>query len=47
MEADKDGDGKLSFEEFALMVSNTVRIGAFNVVLRLCTPNVPARFGEP
>jgi serine/threonine-protein phosphatase 2B regulatory subunit len=25
MEADKDGDGKLSFEEFALMVSNTVR----------------------
>ncbi|KDQ65045.1 hypothetical protein JAAARDRAFT_28705 [Jaapia argillacea MUCL 33604] len=23
MEADKDGDGKLSFEEFALMVSNT------------------------
>ena len=25
MEADKDGDGKLNFEEFALMVSNTVR----------------------
>jgi len=25
MEADKDGDGKLSFDEFALMVSNTVR----------------------
>jgi serine/threonine-protein phosphatase 2B regulatory subunit len=25
MEADQDGDGKLSFEEFALMVSNTVR----------------------
>ena len=24
MEADKDGDGKLSFEEFANMVSNTV-----------------------
>jgi len=23
MEADKDGDGKLSFEEFAMMVSNT------------------------
>jgi hypothetical protein len=23
MEADRDGDGKLSFEEFALMVSNT------------------------
>ena len=25
MEADKDGDGKLSFEEFAQVVSNTVR----------------------
>ena len=25
MEADKDGDGKLSFEEFVQMVSNTVR----------------------
>lgn len=24
MEADKDGDGKLSFAEFAQMVSNTV-----------------------
>lgn len=24
MEADRDGDGKLSFEEFAMMVSNTV-----------------------
>ena len=24
-EADKDGDGKLSFEEFVQMVSNTVR----------------------
>ena len=24
MEADKDGDGKLSFEEFTMMVSNTV-----------------------
>ena len=47
MEADKDGDGKLSFEEFALMVSNTVRIGAFNVVLGLSTPSIPARFGEP
>jgi len=23
MEADKDGDGKLSFEEFTLMVANT------------------------
>lgn len=26
MEADKDGDGRLSFEEFAQMVSNTVRV---------------------
>lgn len=25
MEADQDGDGKLNFEEFAQMVSNTVR----------------------
>lgn len=24
MEADQDGDGKLSFEEFSLMVSSTV-----------------------
>jgi hypothetical protein len=28
MEADLDGDGKLSFEEFAQTVSNTVRICA-------------------
>ena len=47
MEADKDGDGKLSFEEFALMVSNTVRVTVFDVVPGLCTPNAPARFGEP
>lgn len=26
MEADRDGDGKLSFDEFATMVSNTVRL---------------------
>ena len=26
MEADLDGDGKLSFEEFSQMVANTVRI---------------------
>ncbi|KAJ4470052.1 calcium/calmodulin-dependent protein phosphatase [Lentinula lateritia] len=26
MEADKDGDGKLDFEEFAMMVSNTKRV---------------------
>lgn len=29
MEADKDGDGKLSFEEFTYMVANTVRPLAF------------------
>lgn len=29
MEADKDGDGKLSFEEFVQMVSNTVRLVTF------------------
>ena len=28
MEADKDGDGKLSFEEFTQMVSNTVRVSS-------------------
>ena len=28
MEADKDGDGKLSFDEFVMMVSNTVREGS-------------------
>ena len=35
MEADKDGDGKLSFEEFTQMVANTVR----GLTLRnLCGP---------
>ena len=29
MEADKDGDGRLSFEEFANMVSNTVGLSTF------------------
>ncbi|KAG5219924.1 Calcineurin [Salix suchowensis] len=32
MEADKDGDGKLSFEEFATMVSNTVSACLFSFV---------------
>lgn len=35
MEADKDGDGKLSFEEFVQMVSNTVRLSIFGC--RCCT----------
>jgi Ca2+-binding EF-hand superfamily protein len=26
MEADKDGDGKISFDEFCQMVASTVRI---------------------
>ena len=34
LEADQDGDGKLSFEEFAQMVSNTVRRSSF-CLLRL------------
>ena len=29
MEGDHDGDGKLSFEEFANMVSNTVSLLSF------------------
>ena len=33
MEADKDGDGKLSFDEFKDMVSNTVRGTAYCTVL--------------
>ena len=32
MEADKDGDGKLSFEEFVQMVSNTVRPQTSSIV---------------
>ena len=31
MEADKDGDGKLSFDEFVQMVSNTVRTFEINL----------------
>lgn len=34
MEADKDGDGKLSFEEFAMMVSNTVRYSRSSGMLK-------------
>lgn len=41
MEADKDGDGKLSFEEFALMVSNTVRFEDL-----LCLPRVVGESGR-
>lgn len=37
MEADKDGDGKLSFEEFVQMVSNTVRRSPICVRGRLLT----------
>ena len=33
MEADKDGDGKLSFDEFVQMVSNTVRSCVGRVVM--------------
>ncbi|KAI8984990.1 calcium/calmodulin-dependent protein phosphatase [Trametes punicea] len=33
MEADKDGDGKLSFDEFEQMVSNTVRVHAICLLL--------------
>jgi hypothetical protein len=37
MEADQDGDGKLSFEEFAQMVSNTVRVASLrNYSQNLC-----------
>lgn len=34
MEGDQDGDGKLSFEEFAQMVSNTVRRSALSTFCR-------------
>ena len=34
MEADQDGDGRLSFEEFAHMVSNTVRVSIINCSAR-------------
>lgn len=34
MEADLDGDGKLSFEEFALTVSNTVCSPIVKLLLR-------------
>ena len=38
MEADHDGDGKLSFEEFAQMVSNTVR--GLSLISTFC-PMIP------
>ena len=38
MEADKDGDGKLSFEEFVQMVSNTVRF----ILSFSCSPEIMA-----
>jgi serine/threonine-protein phosphatase 2B regulatory subunit len=38
MEADKDGDGKLSFEEFSAMVSNTVR--SLFILLRLLSRRI-------
>lgn len=40
MEADKDGDGKLSFEEFTFMVANTVRSLAFAI---RPVPTIPPR----
>ena len=40
MEADKDGDGKLSFEEFSMMVANTVR----NLSPRFSTASNPHSF---
>ena len=36
MEADKDGDGKLSFDEFVQMVSNTVRVLASFLSVSSC-----------
>ena len=36
MEADKDGDGKLSFDEFVQMVSNTVRVLASFFTVSSC-----------
>lgn len=41
MEADKDGDGKLSFEEFSAMVSNTVSAGIFNFRVSLILILIP------
>ena len=44
MEADKDGDGKLSFEEFVQMVSNTVRLHLrFACPMRNVLTNMPPR----
>ena len=44
MEADKDGDGKLSFEEFTNMVNNTVRTSAQSSS-HYSAPPLPALFG--
>lgn len=41
MEADKDGDGKLSFQEFANMVANTVSNGFHTYILLPCFLLVP------
>ena len=48
MEADKDGDGKLSFEEFTQMVSNTVRAPVLAYVRHppVLTPHVLAGHRE-
>ena len=40
LEADQDGDGKLSFEEFAQMVSNTVSPSS------LCLVRLPLKIGR-
>lgn len=37
MEADQDGDGKLSFEEFAMTVSNTVRLLCLHIFTHVLT----------
>jgi hypothetical protein len=41
MEADLDGDGKLSFEEFAQTVSNTVRVFYYSPAQYSLTSSIP------